>query len=456
MQDLSAQYILKRSVIGNGGGKTSNEASTVNYTIGQSVVGVSSNESAIGKFGFWYTTSSGPTPVSFTININAGWNLISSYVIPSSLLMTDIWAGKTENLLVLKNGNGDFWFPSLGVGNLENWNILDGYHVYVATDETLTFNGYTVSENTIIPILGWKLVSYLSPYPRPAEQALASIVSKMILVKNALGEIYAPFLEWNTLEQNDPINAGKMIPGKGYYIYTASQAFLDYSNSSTARISSDVQVKIEPRTQHFLLPFENTGNNMSILFESDNIPDGVEIGIFSGSGKLIGSGVVNHGRVAVTVFGENKLSKNTDGASEGDVLSAKAYFPNIGITADVSLTHLFDVVLGGEKTNLVYNNNAIFYARGSVSGVSQDNQLTISPNPVLFTADIQYSILEKSNIRLELFNLQGESVVVLAEGETNAGVHHIAFDIGDLTSGVYNLVLRTDSKNYVQKVIISK
>jgi hypothetical protein len=62
----SAQVMLEKAVVSNGGGRATNEASMVDYTIGQPVVGRASNGSVIGEFGFWNASTSAPASVDYT------------------------------------------------------------------------------------------------------------------------------------------------------------------------------------------------------------------------------------------------------------------------------------------------------------------------------------------------------------------------------------------------------
>jgi hypothetical protein len=104
--DAYGQYILKKSVIGNGGGKTSNEAVSVAYTIGQPATGQAQNASFAGKFGFWYSSSGGPVPYTLDIQLSEGWNTISNYVIPQTYSMPAIWGDLAGNMLITKTGPG--------------------------------------------------------------------------------------------------------------------------------------------------------------------------------------------------------------------------------------------------------------------------------------------------------------------------------------------------------------
>ena len=59
------------------------------------------------------------------------------------------------------------------------------------------------------------------------------------------------------------------------------------------------------------------------------------------------------------------------------------------------------------------------------------------PNPFNSATRIGFQLPESSQVRLEVYDITGRLVAVLAEGEYPAGRHQVAFDAGSLASGVY-------------------
>ena len=51
----TAQVVLQKVVISNAGGQTANSTTRLNYTVGETAVGVASNGTTIGRFGFWHS-----------------------------------------------------------------------------------------------------------------------------------------------------------------------------------------------------------------------------------------------------------------------------------------------------------------------------------------------------------------------------------------------------------------
>ncbi len=59
------------------------------------------------------------------------------------------------------------------------------------------------------------------------------------------------------------------------------------------------------------------------------------------------------------------------------------------------------------------------------------------PNPFNPTTTIRFGLPQRADVTLEVFNLLGEKVAVLARGTQEAGSHEVRFNAQDLSTGVY-------------------
>ncbi len=59
------------------------------------------------------------------------------------------------------------------------------------------------------------------------------------------------------------------------------------------------------------------------------------------------------------------------------------------------------------------------------------------PDPFNPVTKIRYSLPERSYVRLTIFNMLGESILVLVSGEKDAGAYDVTFDASDFASGAY-------------------
>jgi hypothetical protein len=153
------------------------------------------------------------------INLSSGWNTISSNIFSNAPNMDSIFA-EMEELVSVKNADGQIYNPAQNINQIGDWNIAHGYMVYVTAPATLQITGTAVNptETEINLVSGWNLISYLRNSQMPVGTALASINSSIILVKNNLGQLYYTAFGLNTI--------GNMQQGQGYWIYMNSSAVL--------------------------------------------------------------------------------------------------------------------------------------------------------------------------------------------------------------------------------------
>ena len=59
------------------------------------------------------------------------------------------------------------------------------------------------------------------------------------------------------------------------------------------------------------------------------------------------------------------------------------------------------------------------------------------PNPFNPTTEITYNLFYDSKVTLKIFNLIGQEIAELVNGEMSLGIHSIKFDASKLASGIY-------------------
>jgi hypothetical protein len=90
---------------------------------------------------------------------------------------------------------------------------------------------------------------------------------------------------------------------------------------------------------------------------------------------------------------------------------------------------------------------------GEISTYSLSNNY---PNPFNPATKITYSIPEKSNVSLKVFDLLGGEVAELVKSEIEAGTYDITFNATILPSGVYFYKLQAGSFVEIKKMILMK
>ena len=78
------------------------------------------------------------------------------------------------------------------------------------------------------------------------------------------------------------------------------------------------------------------------------------------------------------------------------------------------------------------------------------------PNPFNPTTTIKFDLASDSNVRLNVFNYNGQLLHSLVEGRMNAGSHTVEFDAANLSAGVYFYALESENRVFTNKMILVK
>ena len=101
------------------------------------------------------------------------------------------------------------------------------------------------------------------------------------------------------------------------------------------------------------------------------------------------------------------------------------------------------------------------YHYSNIIEVSVTFQLTFSldqnyPNPFNPTTAIDYSIAKDGNVSLKIYNVLGQQVADLVNGNMKAGLYHVTFDAAKFASGVYYYRLQEDNNVMIKKMVLIK
>jgi len=129
-----------------------------------------------------------------------------------------------------------------------------------------------------------------------------------------------------------------------------------------------------------------------------------------------------------------------------------------GISAmgDVSQDGLADIIIGAP--NYAFGNQrgywGIFKGDSTITSVGTGFQQPRTfvlhqsfPNPFNPSANIEYELLAKANVRLEVFNIIGELVALLVDQTQQLGSYNVTLDGSKLASGVYFYRLTAQTNN---------
>lgn len=169
-----------------------------------------------------FTTKDGL--VKFVIELTQGWNMISSNVESDVSSLPSITSAISDKLVIMKDNVGNIYFPQFEIDLIENWDITQGYQIFMNEAANLNIWGSQVNPTQEVISLnaGWNMVSYLRNSNMAPPTALNSLVQAgvLVIVKDNLGNIYFPDFEIDTIEL--------MRPGQGYQMFLLNAFNLTY------------------------------------------------------------------------------------------------------------------------------------------------------------------------------------------------------------------------------------
>jgi hypothetical protein len=387
-------------------------------------------------------------PSTQTYNLPIGWSMISSYITPFQAGLNDIFIGVTNNIVIMKNGQGQNYIPSNNINTIGNWNVLNGYQIKLNAETAFQIYGIGATPETTPVTLAatWNLIAYLRATPMPIGTVLAGLGNTVVIAKNGLGQMYVPAYGINQI--------GNMHPGEGYYLNVNTADTLLYPANGVLKAVTGEQISPLPK---YLKPIVScTGNNASFLLEIA-AQNGDEVGVYNTIGELIGSGVVNNGIAAITIWGDDQTTDKIEGASEAETLVVKLYDENTETLRNVDLSDIKDLLTNKVFNQLTYSNDELITAKGDIRETEIYNlKIRNFPNPFADNTTIEYSIPATGNVELNIYDVRGEIVTTIFSGYSMQGNHSTVFECSNLSSGVYNLVLRIGSQQVSATMMIIK
>ncbi|MCF8294555.1 MAG: choice-of-anchor J domain-containing protein [Bacteroidales bacterium] len=156
------------------------------------------------------------------IELKNGWSIISTYINPTTANIATVFTPVVSNLIIIKDENGQVYWPGFGVNSINNMMIGEGYQVFMSSLSTLTIHGTMIAPENTPLLIGqtWSLVGYLRTTPMAIETAFAAINPVLVIAKDEIGMVYWPGFGVNTI--------GQLNPGKGYQIKLTTASTLTY------------------------------------------------------------------------------------------------------------------------------------------------------------------------------------------------------------------------------------
>ncbi|MEW6654596.1 MAG: T9SS type A sorting domain-containing protein, partial [Bacteroidota bacterium] len=92
----------------------------------------------------------------------------------------------------------------------------------------------------------------------------------------------------------------------------------------------------------------------------------------------------------------------------------------------------------------------------SPSAAMQEDEVTNYPNPFNPSTQISFTLKERANISLKVYDVLGKEAANLADGYYEVGKHTATFDGSNLASGIYFYRLTTPTVTITKKIMLVK
>ncbi|MBN1301910.1 MAG: choice-of-anchor A family protein [Melioribacteraceae bacterium] len=112
----------------------------------------------------------------------------------------------------------------------------------------------------------------------------------------------------------------------------------------------------------------------------------------------------------------------------------------------------------GSSNGVIYKKreDGVTANNDEISAVTEYNLSQNYPNPFNPATNIEFSVRESGIYTLKIYNVIGQEVAELVNGELNPGYHKVEFDASRLSSGVYIYKLVGSKVNLSRKMILMK
>ncbi len=164
----------------------------------------------------------GPSDPSFIVKLKdkdkqqivlpSGWSYMSTYIRPDTPNIAALFTPIVSNLIIIKNSAGAIYWPQFGLNLIGNYNIKEGYQIYMDAGDTLAITGYRIrpTKTELQLDTTWQIIPYLRIAPALLENMLSPVSSNIQLMKNSTGLVFWPAWNINAIET--------LYPGRGYLL----------------------------------------------------------------------------------------------------------------------------------------------------------------------------------------------------------------------------------------------
>ncbi len=368
------------------------------------------------------------------------WSMISSYLLPANTKIDTIMKDVTS-LELMKDELGDLYYPEQEINTINNWEVTDGYQIYVNEKDTLDIEGTLVNAASYpieMQASKWYIISYLYNSPIPITTALSRIDSSIVLVKNDDGEIWYPAYGINQI--------GTMRPTEGYKIVLNENNTLVYNSGGLLpKIIRNDDILAEK----YEVEYRQTGTNCNLILTLTDFDYKDEVAVKNTAGLVVGSGINKNGKIAITIWGDNPNTALIDGMKSGEQFNIYLWSVKDDKEYKLDINEYTDVLTKNvNQGNPIFRADGIYEAAVSRSNITSVNSveqnIAVYPNPAS-------DYLQLSNTKYDSYEISNMMGKTVQKGELDSMI----IGISSLNSGTYTIrLIRGQQVEYFNFTIV--
>jgi hypothetical protein len=421
----------------------------------------------------------------------SGWNLISVPIQPDNNL-TSVVFGDDLDLFFLYNYSSTAGYQSSTTINAGN-----GYWLGIESSDTVDVTGTAITSNQTKSLnAGWNLVA--TPFVRSYLKSLVYFTDGTSTV-NAVSAVDSGWIQNNYYTYNGTSYSTKdtLSQWSGYWLLALKSGIstLFYHDSTSGLPASkiiidDGELEINNWSVPILASVNGMTDNLLNFGVNVNATDGFDVKYdlakppISPSQNAVETYFENHGwSNFVSKFASDIKSPFTN-PLEGKSWSFKVMSKSAGTTIlswETILAvipesirneyhfHLTGTSITGSINMLTVFNHSFavtdgqiysFQINASPTDIKEGlNNFTFElkqnyPNPFNPNTIIYYQLENSGKVSLRVYDILGNEVAILVDGEKDAGLHNVDFDASYLSSGVYFYKLQSGKFVQTKKMIL--
>ncbi len=361
------------------------------------------------------STQSSQQTLTQTIELEKGWNIFSSYVVPEDSSIEAIHTMlSSSNLLVEVEDELGNTYEKKGkdwTNNIGSIRRTEGYKIKVKNTTTLKLSGSRVNLPMSINLFtGWNLISFPNDESVNAMDVIQPLIDNGALVK-VQDEKGNSIENWGT--SVGWINGiGDFNAGEGYFVQVNTNCVLpiqsEYLKSATKQLTNDSE------TEYFKVKYDGNGNghmNINVIgLTESNLQVGDEVAVFDGqvcvgAVKLSDDNIYNN----IVSISASVTDKDTlNGFTEGSPIKLLAWYADndeiVSLTPDIIGGELYFETQGSVFIGMPAN-----ITTGNIELEKID--ITLFPNPARDKVTIQFSKMPEQGTRIQLLDMTGKQLI---------------------------------------------